>query len=115
MLRRLFSPKAEVFELDPKFFPESTQNIFPLEMILRLGVLPLGYKGKKLNVGFLDPESKSDLAAVKKHLSDAPFQRYEIRVEQLLKLLESRFQVSESELRQTEKGEVHPKIQKHLV
>lgn len=111
MLRRLFSPKAEVFELDPKYFPESTQNVFPLEMVLRHGVLPLGYKGKKLNVGFLDPESKSDLEAVKKHLSDASFQRYEIRVDEMLKLLEARFQVLGSELQQ---HSLHPIIQKHL-
>ncbi|MBC7385367.1 MAG: hypothetical protein H7301_04275 [Cryobacterium sp.] len=61
--------QQEIFHLDPQFFPKSTENLIPLEIVLRLGVLPLGMKKEwtwfrtvaRLNLGLLnvkDSEAK---------------------------------------------------------
>lgn len=58
---------VEFFHLNPKFFPESTRDHFPLDTILRLGALPLGTKHgwrffRKvvlLNVGLIAPKHRA--------------------------------------------------------
>ena len=62
---QVFGPNFEVdfFHLNPNYFPELTKDLIPLEMVLRYGVLPLGFKSefgffrrrKHVNLGFLSP------------------------------------------------------------
>lgn len=58
--RRIFKP--ETMRLDSKYFPESTKDVIPIKTLLQHGALVLGqrearglYRGKILNLGFLDP------------------------------------------------------------
>lgn len=66
-LRELFGPhhqEIDFFTLDSKYFPLVTRNLFKTEILLKFGVLPLGFKTetkffvpqKVLNLGFLNPE-----------------------------------------------------------
>ncbi|MFL5812466.1 MAG: hypothetical protein ACJ763_02720 [Bdellovibrionia bacterium] len=112
MLRRIFSPKFKLFELDAKYFPESTQSLIPIEWVLRHGALPLGMKQKKLNVGFLDPYSATDFAAIQELLEKKQIQRFEIRAEQMLVVLKSRYGISLDAIQSMAPVELHPKIQK---
>jgi hypothetical protein len=67
-LVEVFGPSFAVdfFYLDPAYFPQNTRDLLPVEEIVRLGALPLGFKTerrffrtrKMLNLGLLSPERK---------------------------------------------------------
>lgn len=118
MLRKIFSPKFELFELDAKYFPESTQSLIPLEWVLRHGALPLGTKQGMLNVGFLDPYSATDFAAIQELLQERlkakKIQRYEIKADQMLLVLKAKYGISLDVIQGVASVDLHPKIQKIL-
>jgi hypothetical protein len=114
MLRKIFSPKFKLFELDAKYFPEATQSLIPVEWVLRHGALPLGMKQNKLNVGFLDPYSSTDFAAIQGLLNKKQVQRFEIKAEQLLVVLNARYGISMDAIQSMASKDLHPKIQKIL-
>jgi replication initiation and membrane attachment protein DnaB len=114
MLRKIFSPKFKLFELDVKYFPESTQALIPLEWVLRHGALPLGMKRKKLNVGFLDPYSSTDFAAIQELLQKKEIQRFEIKAEQMLAVLSAKYGLSMDAIQNVASSNLHPKIKKLL-
>lgn len=67
-LIEVFGPNFAVdfFHLEPEYFPQVTRDLIPIEAIVRLGALPLGFKTEKrlfrskklLNIGLLDPSRK---------------------------------------------------------
>ncbi len=78
-LARVFgTAKADFFYLDPMYFPEVTKSLLPVEAILRLGVLPLGFKTewsffrskRGLNAGFLDPDRAGAAAELLVYVRD---------------------------------------------
>src|SRR5690606_15468033 len=60
---------VDFFHLEPKYFPQSTRDLFPVKTMIRLGLLPLGLKrtrgffrtGRILNIGLLDPSAKQSI------------------------------------------------------
>jgi replication initiation and membrane attachment protein DnaB len=114
MIRKIFSPKFKLFELDVKYFPESTQSLIPIEWVLRHGVLPLGMKQNKLNVGFLDPYSTTDFAAIQELLKKKKIQRFEIKAEQMLVVLNSKYGITLDAMQSIASVDLHPRIQKIL-
>jgi hypothetical protein len=114
MLRKLFTPRVKLFQLDPRYFPEATQSLIPAEAVLRHGILPLGFKGQKLNVGFLDPDSAPDRSAAVEILKKRPIQRFRIRAEQLIELLDARYGIPRSAILDAKRTDVHPEIHRVL-
>jgi hypothetical protein len=114
MLRKILTPKFKVFEIDAKYFPESTQTLIPLEWVLRHGALPLGMKRKMVNVGFLDPYSSTDVAAIQELLQKKEIQRFEIKAEQMLAVLSARYGLSIDAIQNVASADLHPKIKKLL-
>lgn len=67
-LIRVFGPSYTVpfFHIEPGLFPKISQDLFSVDVLLRLGALPLGFKTehkffrarKILNLGLLDPARK---------------------------------------------------------
>lgn len=124
-IRQWLTPRVPVFGLDPRFFPEVTRSLIPVETVLRHGVLPLGFKTisrffkseKRLNVGFLDPNSKTVQIVIEsliqgKFESQArmEIQRFEVRAEQLLDIIEKVYGVSVATLKTMDSSAVHPKL-----
>lgn len=114
MLRKIFSPKFKLFELDAKYFPETTQSLIPLEWVLRHGALPLGMKRKTLNVGFLDPYSSTDFSAIQALLKKKEIQRFEIKADQMLAVLSAKYGLSMDAIQNISSADLHPKIRKIL-
>lgn len=62
----------DFFYLDPRFYPQTTKNLLPIEVMTRLGVLPLGRKRvwkwfktlDVVNLGLLDPLDKKAVSAI---------------------------------------------------
>jgi hypothetical protein len=64
-LIEVFGPSFAVdyFHVEPQYLPKITQDLFPVELMIRHGALALGYKTehvffrkqKMLNIGLLDP------------------------------------------------------------
>jgi hypothetical protein len=120
-LRRLLAPRAEIFELDPKYFPKNTQTLIPIAIVLRHGMLPLGFKTvsrltgskKKLNVGFLDPFCETDIQALRACFnqdSDLRVNRFAIRVEQFLAVLKTQYGISSQDIQSMRDTDVHPDL-----
>ena len=67
-LAKVFGPnnRVDFFYMDPMYFPKITQGLLPRELMLRYGVLPLGFKtqyrffrsSKSLNLGLLNPDNE---------------------------------------------------------
>jgi hypothetical protein len=82
MMKRLLGVHHEVdfFNLDPSLFPRETQELLPLEAILRLGALPLGvadqqkiFRSKKaLRLGLLDPSRAEAVREAARLASERP-------------------------------------------
>lgn len=75
-ISRLFGAghRVDFFYLDPRYFPETTRDIFSLETLIQNGILPLGIKTERkwfkktatLNVGMLSPDQKPILETIEK-------------------------------------------------
>lgn len=116
-LLEAFGPNwtVDFFYLDPEFFPESTKDLLPVDLMARLGVLPLGYKlepglfkrKKVLNIGVVNPSRSDGLDELKAFLAQksgqdaAPnIKLYLILGDQFLRVLEQVYGARESEIRQ---------------
>jgi hypothetical protein len=95
------------FHLNPEYFPRVTQDLIPVEDVVRYGVLPLGFKREfqwfrsvqRLNLGLLNPGRKDTLEWVRTHLGTVKaFKTFQILPEEFLKTLELCFGVDRSVL-----------------
>lgn len=124
---QVFGPSFEVdfFHLNPNYFPESTKDLIPIEMVLKYGALPLGFKTesrffrrrKLINVGFLSPYRKNFLAEVEKfvldHREGQTFEAvriYLILADQFLKVLKKTYGISEDQIRKMNPETVDPTL-----
>jgi hypothetical protein len=65
----VFGPSFAVdfFHLEAEYFPQVTRDLYPVDTLVRLGLLPLGFKVEKrlfrskkiLNLGLLDPSRRA--------------------------------------------------------
>lgn len=95
------------FRLNPHFFPRVTQDLFPIDVIVREGLLPLGYKSefhwfrtrKRLNVGVLNMEKASAQTWLNTQTDSVKaFKTYQILPEEFLQTLELCYGVERSTL-----------------
>lgn len=96
-----------LFKLDPNFFPRVTQDLVPVDVIIREGILPLGYKNvfhwfrtrKRLNLGVLNLSKTSGQEWIKAHLQTVKcFKAFQILPEEFLQTLELCYGVDRSTL-----------------
>lgn len=95
------------FHLNPEFFPRVTQDLFPIDVMVREGLIPLGYKSefhwfrtrKRLNVGVLNLEKISAQAWVSAHVDTVKaFKTYQVLPEEFLQTLELCYGIERSTL-----------------
>lgn len=111
LLARALGPNywVDFFHVSPDYLPESTKDVFPVEMMVDLGFLPLGFKSKSrwfrehrvLNIGLVDPSRRDAIRDIEdwaKKREFAGVRVYLVLPDALLKVLESRYQVTATEL-----------------
>jgi hypothetical protein len=119
----VFGPSFAIdfFHLDSKYYPEVTRDLFAPEMLVRLGMLPLGFKTEKklfrtqkvLNLGLLDPSRRDAVdeamrAAVTK-LGDGQVQGVKVFLvlaDQFLSVLSRVYGMDDAELRGRDASQV---------
>ena len=107
------SYKIDFFHVNPKYFPVATRDLMPVEMIVRYGALPLGFKTKAkflssekhINVGFLDPTQKESLTSVEAAIrtldpSFAGMKIYLILADEFIEVLRSTYGLDEGHLQE---------------
>lgn len=63
-------PKGIPFKVSPEHFPLATRDLIPAEVMVRLGILALGFRGEKvLNVGVLDMSQRAHMKEVEATLT----------------------------------------------
>lgn len=86
-----------VFHLNPEYFPSVTQDLIPIEAVVKYGVLPLGFKRefkwfrtvKRLNLGLLNPGRKDTMEWVESHLGTVKsFKTFQVLPDEFLQTLE---------------------------
>jgi hypothetical protein len=104
---------VDFFHLKSEYFPQTTRDFLPPEMVMRLGALPLGMKTvskffrekKYINIGILDPTRKAAIAEIEtlareKLGSDyGGMHVYLVLADQFVEILDSVYRVSEADLR----------------
>lgn len=112
----LFGPNYAVdfFHLDPEYFPENTKNLLTPEQMVRLGVVPLGFKTegglfrkrRVLNIGMVNPANSNALMEVE-NLARARLAKGEIQgtrpylvlADQFIELLKTVYKMDVDQLR----------------
>jgi hypothetical protein len=127
----VFGPSFAVdfFHVDAEYFPKITQDLLPVETMVRLGVLPLGFKTEKkwfrtrrlLNLGVLDPERKEAAgealraAAAKPGVGEVQGTKvFLVLADQFLQVLARVYQVDEARLRAMDPAAVDPTLMMFL-
>lgn len=112
----VFGPsyRVDFFHIEPEYFPKVTRDLLPLDLMVRCGALPLGYKRefrffrarKMLNIGIINPERKDAIAEIERFLRVRPegetiagLKIYLVLSDQFLDVLDSVYQMSEIEIR----------------
>jgi hypothetical protein len=104
---------VELYHLDPEFYPSSTRETLPLEVLLELGVLPLGFKQgrhlfrpcKRLNVGVIDTRREAvrrAKRALRERLRSSEYRSiklYQVEREAFVRVLGTVYGVSEEKLK----------------
>jgi hypothetical protein len=119
------SNKINFFYLDVNHYPTITQNLFDIPTIIKFGVLPLGFKTqmklfrtkRQLNIGLVSPDKQEKiLPEIEKiahaKLGEGSFQElkiYLILAEQLVGVLEKKYEFPEPKLRAFE-GEMDERL-----
>jgi hypothetical protein len=132
---RLFSPSSDIdlFQLQPKYFPQQTKNLFDVETILRFGVLPLGSRvrggffgsRKIINLGFLTPRKTEVVQEVKNRVlsqqrgADGKAEKIDFRVflilaDQFLAVMESVYGFSEERVMGLSQDKLDPTLKMFL-
>jgi hypothetical protein len=120
-LIEIFGPNFTIdfFHLDPQFFPTVTRDLLPAEALLRLGMLPLGFKTERkifrsrkiLNIGLLDPNRREAIAeigeAVARKFGPGYMQGthiYLILADQFLAVMNEVYRIGDPELRRLDRS-----------
>jgi hypothetical protein len=114
--------RVDFFHLDGRFFPKNSRDVLGLETVLRLGVLPLGFKseygffkpGKTLNLGMLDPGRSESLKAAEdeaKKKSDLTRTKvFLVLAEQFLEVLQQAYNISMQDLTKRSPDTLEPTL-----
>ncbi len=119
----------DFFQLDPTYYPQATKDLFPKDVLLKYGVLPLGYKTeyklfrskKILNIGLLDPAQK-EIATQIENLAQEKLGKnsissikvFLILADQYLDILNSVYGMSEEEIRRQDLQKLDPTLSMFL-
>ncbi len=93
------------FHLNPQFFPRVTRDLIPIEVIIRQGILPLGFKQefhwfrsrKRLNLGVLSAE-RGQPALQELFPNVKTFKSFQVLPEEFLQTLELCYEVDRGKL-----------------
>ncbi len=111
------------FHLDPNFFPQVTQDLVPVGHVVRLGLVPLGYKDefhwfrtrKRLNVGVLNPDRRESIDWVKENVGNVKaFKTFQVLPEEFLRTLELCYGVERSTLLDLNSDEIDTNLALYL-
>lgn len=122
-LLQVFGPNFAVdyFHIEPQYFPKITQELLPVDDMVRLGVVPLGFKTERkffrtrkvLNIGQLDPGRKTATDEALRIASGklgsgeiAGVKVFLVLAEQFLQILNQVYQTSDESLRIREHAQV---------
>ena len=119
------SNKVDFFYLDVAHYPTVTQNLFDIPTLIKYGVLPLGFKTqmklfktkRQLNLGLISPEKPEASLLELENLARAklgPEAFHELKIylilaEQLVGVLEKKYNIPEAKLRAFE-GEMDERL-----
>lgn len=96
------------FHIDPAYYPRVTQDLFPVEQMVKYGILPLGFKSEfhwfktrqRLNLGMLNPKRSEALEWVRNQAETVKaFKTFQILPDEFLLTLEQHYGVRKEELR----------------
>ena len=119
----------ESFHLSTEHFPTSTRELLPLDVILRHGVLPLGYKAsltfflrptKRLNLGLLDTRRDSvrkTRSLIRQRLGKHEFGRirfYRITPKEFVQVLQTIYGLQRSEIHAMSDTELDGMLRRYL-
>ena len=107
----------DLFNLDLSRFPTSTQDILPIDIILKHAALPLGFKKsywlfrerKYLNVGFLTP-TKDHLRAIEalvKQSGISGIHAFRVSRDQFLETLSKIYHLSSGQIKKRSPEALH--------
>jgi len=99
--------KQLVFHLDPNFIPSVTADLVPLDSMVRLGIIPLGFKNEfnwfrtrqRLNLGVLNQDRREVLDWTRSQLPNVKaFKTFQVLPDEFLKTLEVCYGLDRSSL-----------------
>ncbi len=124
---KLFGPsyRTDFFQLDPEYYPEVTRDLFSKDILIKHGVLPLGFKTehrfylsrKMLNLGMLDPNNRGVIAKLEELAKEKTgnefygIKSYLIIGDQFLNVIHSIYKVTDEEIRSKNPTEVNETVQ----
>lgn len=97
----------KVFHLDPNFIPSVTADLVPLDAMVRLGIIPLGFKNefhwfktrRRLNMGVLNENRREVTDWTASHLPNVKaFKTFQILPDEFLQTLELCYGIERSSL-----------------
>ncbi len=97
----------KVFHLDPNFIPSVTADLVPLDAMVRLGIIPLGFKNefhwfrtrRRLNLGVLNENRREVLDWATTQLSNVKaFKTFQVLPDEFLQTLELCYGIERSSL-----------------
>ena len=89
--------KQVIFHLNPQFFPRVTQDLIPLDVVVRYGILPLGVKNEwkwfraepRLNLGVLNIERQDGVEWVRSRAENVnSFKTFQVLPDEFLQTLD---------------------------
>ncbi len=121
-LIKLFGPnyRTDFFNLERPFFPEVTRDLFAPHLLIKFGVLPLGFKTeyrffvarKILNLGMLNPGNAKSLSALEIAAREKlgsqfhSIRPYLILADQFFDIMHSIYKVTDDQIRNTQPAEL---------
>lgn len=97
----------KVFHLDPNFIPSVTADLVPLDAMVRLGIIPLGFKNefhwfrtrRRLNLGVLNENRREVLDWAAENLRNVKsFKTFQVLPDEFLQTLELCYGIDRSSL-----------------
>jgi hypothetical protein len=97
----------KVFHLDPNFIPSVTADLVPLDAMIRLGVIPLGFKNEfhwfrsrqRLNLGLLNENRREVMDWMSTQLGNVKaFKTFQVLPDEFLQTLELCYGIEKSSL-----------------
>ena len=97
----------KIFRLDPNFIPQVTADLVPLDAMIRLGLIPLGFKNEfhwfrsraRLNLGVLSQERREVTDWISENLRNVKaFKTFQVLPDEFLQTLELCYGINRASL-----------------